>query len=180
MQALILAGGLGTRLRTLVNDRPKGMAGIAGKPFLEYQIAYLKKNRIDQIVLCVGYLNDRIKAYFGDGKRGGCKNCSWRYKGRRAGQCGWSVYHFDRCGFGSGRKRHTPGKNTGRRSCDSIGAPWRSRCSSAGWWKRERRCGVTQRVPVRDCLSPGHPAMPPWHCNSLRGAARRIRSYSGV
>ena len=53
VQAIILAGGLGTRLRTVVNDRPKTMACFAGKPFLEYQIAYLKRHQIDQIILSV-------------------------------------------------------------------------------------------------------------------------------
>jgi NDP-sugar pyrophosphorylase family protein len=68
MQAVILAGGLGTRLRTLVNDRPKAMAHVNDKPFLEYQIDYLKKNNIDQIILCVGYLREKIQEYFGDGR----------------------------------------------------------------------------------------------------------------
>ena len=71
MQAIILAGGLGTRLRALVEDRPKGMASFADKPFLEYQLAYLKKNHIDQIVLCVGYLSEKINAYFGNGGQWG-------------------------------------------------------------------------------------------------------------
>jgi NDP-sugar pyrophosphorylase family protein len=69
MQALILAGGLGTRLRKLVYDRPKAMALVNDKPFLEYQIDFLKKNNIDQIILCVGYLQEKIQEYFGDGRK---------------------------------------------------------------------------------------------------------------
>ena len=69
MQAIILAGGLGTRLKTLVNDRPKAMAHVNDKPFLEYQIDFLKKNNIDQIILCVGYLREKIQEYFGDGRK---------------------------------------------------------------------------------------------------------------
>ena len=45
MQAIILAGGLGTRLRSVVSDRPKPMALVEGKPFLEYVLQGLKKER---------------------------------------------------------------------------------------------------------------------------------------
>ena len=69
MHAIILAGGLGTRLRTLVDDRPKPMAPIDDKPFLEHQIDFLKNNNLDQIVFCVGYLREKIQAYFGDGRK---------------------------------------------------------------------------------------------------------------
>lgn len=68
MQAVILAGGLGTRLRTLVNDRPKPMAAIADRPFLEYQVEFLKKYQVGEVILCVGYLWDKIYEYFRDGK----------------------------------------------------------------------------------------------------------------
>lgn len=67
MQALILAGGLGTRLRSLVNDRPKPMVSIGDKPFLEYQIEFLKYYQVTRLILCVGYLYQHIQGYFGDG-----------------------------------------------------------------------------------------------------------------
>lgn len=69
MKAFILTGGLGTRLRSVVSDRQKTMALVAGKPFLEYQISLLKKHGITDIVFCVGYMADSIKNYFGDGSR---------------------------------------------------------------------------------------------------------------
>ena len=69
MQAIILAGGLGTRLRPITNKIPKPMVKIAGKPFLEHLIGMLKKNGITQIVLCVGYLHLQIMDYFGNGKK---------------------------------------------------------------------------------------------------------------
>ena len=69
MKALILVGGLGTRLQALVPDRPKPMADVFGKPFLEYQIERLKGQGFDDIVLCVGYRADQIRDYFGDGRR---------------------------------------------------------------------------------------------------------------
>lgn len=71
MQMVILAGGMGTRMRPLTEGRPKAMIMVDNKPFLEYQIELLKKHRITEIVLCVGYLADQIKDYFGDGGRFG-------------------------------------------------------------------------------------------------------------
>jgi len=71
MKAVILAGGLGKRLRKLVRHKPKSMAPVLGKPFLQYQIEQLKKYNIIEIVLCVGYLANQIKSYFNDGARFG-------------------------------------------------------------------------------------------------------------
>src|SRR5213079_3177824 len=71
MKAVILAGGLGTRLRSVVSDRPKSMAQAAGRPFLEYQIRQLRDQGISRIIICVGYMADHIRAYFGDGGRWG-------------------------------------------------------------------------------------------------------------
>lgn len=71
MQALILAGGLGTRLRPLTNTVPKPMVPILGQPFLAYQLELLKSNEITDIVLSVGYLGDQITDYFGDGSEMG-------------------------------------------------------------------------------------------------------------
>ncbi|MEK6825524.1 MAG: sugar phosphate nucleotidyltransferase [Nanoarchaeota archaeon] len=69
MKAVILAGGFGKRLRIAVQDVPKPMAPIAGKPFLEHQIRFLKDQGITEIVLCVYYMADKIKSYFGDGRK---------------------------------------------------------------------------------------------------------------
>jgi mannose-1-phosphate guanylyltransferase len=71
MKAVILAGGLGKRLRKVVKDKPKSMAPVLGKPFLQYQIEQLKKYNIIEIVLCVGYLANQIKSYFKDGAKFG-------------------------------------------------------------------------------------------------------------
>src|SRR5512138_2755705 len=67
MQAVILAGGRGTRLRGLAGDAPKPMVPVLGKPFLEYQIAALRRAGIGDVVFCVGYRAKVISAYFGDG-----------------------------------------------------------------------------------------------------------------
>lgn len=60
MEAVILAGGLGTRLRSVVSEVPKCMAPVAGKPFLQYALEWLSRFDIDHVVLSVGYLKEVI------------------------------------------------------------------------------------------------------------------------
>jgi Nucleoside-diphosphate-sugar pyrophosphorylase involved in lipopolysaccharide biosynthesis/translation initiation factor 2B, gamma/epsilon subunits (eIF-2Bgamma/eIF-2Bepsilon) len=71
--AAILAGGFGKRLRPYTEDAPKPMIPVAGKPLLEYQIAWLKKHGFEEIVLLVGYKKEKIIEYFGSGSRFGVK-----------------------------------------------------------------------------------------------------------
>ena len=71
MQAVILAGGAGTRLLPLTLDTPKPMIDVNGKPFLLYIIEELKEHGIKDILLCVGYLAEKFEGFFGDGKRFG-------------------------------------------------------------------------------------------------------------
>ena len=66
MKAIILAGGFGTRLQSVVKDVPKPMAEINKKPFLEYILEKLNSAKVDEVVLCVGYKQDIIKNYFKD------------------------------------------------------------------------------------------------------------------
>lgn len=73
MQALILAGGLGKRLRPLTSAVPKPMMPVLGKPFLEYQLELLRSYGIIDVVLSIGYLGDYIKDYFGDGSKMGLR-----------------------------------------------------------------------------------------------------------
>ena len=73
MKAVILAGGLGTRLRPYTKSLPKSMLPLGGKPILEYEIEWARKNGIKEIVLCVSYLRNKIEDYFGDGKKFGVK-----------------------------------------------------------------------------------------------------------
>ena len=67
MQAILLAGGLGTRLRSVVSDRPKPMALIGEKPFMEYVVHELSKHGITDIIFAVGYKGSMVEEYFGDG-----------------------------------------------------------------------------------------------------------------
>jgi D-glycero-alpha-D-manno-heptose 1-phosphate guanylyltransferase len=64
MQAIILAGGFGTRLRSVLTDVPKPMAPIHNRPFLAYLIDYLISQGVTQIVLSVHYLAEQIESYF--------------------------------------------------------------------------------------------------------------------
>jgi D-glycero-alpha-D-manno-heptose 1-phosphate guanylyltransferase len=68
--AIILAGGLGTRLQSVVKNLPKSMADIAGKPFLEYQLNYLETQKIKNIVFSVGYKYEPIQIFFGNRFKG--------------------------------------------------------------------------------------------------------------
>jgi mannose-1-phosphate guanylyltransferase len=68
MKALILAGGLGTRLREAVPDQPKPMAPAGGKPFLEYLVTWLRDQGFDDLVLCVGHGADQVRDHFDDGQ----------------------------------------------------------------------------------------------------------------
>jgi len=62
-QAIILAGGLGTRLHSVVSELPKCMAPIAGKPFLHYVIAHLQKEGIQNFIFSVGYKSESITSF---------------------------------------------------------------------------------------------------------------------
>lgn len=70
-QAVILAGGYGTRLKPFTDTAPKPMYPFGGKPFLEYLIEQVKSFGIYDIVLLLGYLPEKIMNYFGDGSKWG-------------------------------------------------------------------------------------------------------------
>ncbi|WP_238651029.1 nucleotidyltransferase family protein [Paenibacillus piscarius] len=70
MEAIILAGGFGTRLQTVVADVPKPMAPIAETPFLSYLLNYLYKYEVRRVILSTGYLSDKIYNYYGDSFKG--------------------------------------------------------------------------------------------------------------
>ena len=65
-EAIILAGGTGSRLKSSVSDVPKPMATINGKPFLYYLLTYLESQHISRIILSVGYKYQTIIDYFGN------------------------------------------------------------------------------------------------------------------
>ncbi len=79
MQAVILAGGLGTRMRPITETIPKPMIMVAGKPFLQHQLELLRDAGIARALLLVAYLGEQIREYFGDGAKFGC-NVSYSFE----------------------------------------------------------------------------------------------------
>ena len=68
--AAILTGGLGTRLRPVVSDRPKVLAEVHGRPFMAYLLDQLWEAGIRKVVLCTGYLGEQIRSVFGETYKG--------------------------------------------------------------------------------------------------------------
>ncbi len=65
----LLAGGLATRLHPVTQQIPKSLIEINGRPFIVYQLELLKKNGIRRVVMCVGFLGNKIQEVVGDGKK---------------------------------------------------------------------------------------------------------------
>lgn len=63
----LLSGGLSVRLRPLTEKIPKAMLEVAGEPFVAHQLRHAAREGIDKVVLCVGYLADRIESFVGNG-----------------------------------------------------------------------------------------------------------------
>ncbi|MHC2147795.1 nucleotidyltransferase family protein [Pseudomonas sp. 210_17 TE3656] len=70
MEAIVLAGGFGTRLRQVVPDLPKPMAPIAGRPFLEILLTALARKGFTRVVLSLGFMSEKIIGHFGDSYAG--------------------------------------------------------------------------------------------------------------
>ena len=71
IEAVILAGGAGTRLRSVVSDVPKPLAPVAGRPFIEYLLLQVRAAGIARVVICSGYRAGTIEAELGTGERWG-------------------------------------------------------------------------------------------------------------
>ena len=82
MQAIILCGGLGERLRPYTEKLPKVMLDFKGKPILEHVVNHIKSCGIDDFILLCGYKNEEIKKYFGNGSKFGVKIIYSLEKGR--------------------------------------------------------------------------------------------------
>jgi D-glycero-alpha-D-manno-heptose 1-phosphate guanylyltransferase len=65
-EAIILAGGFGTRLSSVLKDKPKPMAPVNGRPFLDYQLAYLAFAGVNKVIMAVGYLHEQIMEHYGN------------------------------------------------------------------------------------------------------------------
>lgn len=67
MRAVIMAGGKGTRIKSVNQSLPKALIPVAGKPVMERQLLSLKQNGVTEIIVIAGHLNERLRDYFGDG-----------------------------------------------------------------------------------------------------------------
>jgi histidinol-phosphate phosphatase family protein len=72
-QAVILAGGRGTRMQPITNDRPKPMVPILGRPFLEYQLEQLRDQGFERVLMLLGYLPEIVQRHFGEGRDWGVR-----------------------------------------------------------------------------------------------------------
>ena len=70
---MVLAGGLGTRLRSAYSAGPKSMAPVQGRPFLDYLLNWLKCEGVSNVVLCVGYKKSHIRRFLGGGRKWGLR-----------------------------------------------------------------------------------------------------------
>ena len=64
--AVVICGGLGTRLRSRVSEKPKVLAPVQGRPFLSFLLDQISSFGIEDVVLCAGYMGDQVQAEFGD------------------------------------------------------------------------------------------------------------------
>ena len=71
MKAMILAAGMGTRLKPLTDNRPKCLMPLAGRPLIDWTLSWLKRHGITKCVINLHYLPDMVKAFVGDGSRYG-------------------------------------------------------------------------------------------------------------
>jgi NDP-sugar pyrophosphorylase family protein len=82
MQAVVLAGGLATRMYPRTRDVPKSMLEVAGRPFVEWQIEILARAGFDDVVMCIAHLGNAIRDHIGDGARFGAR-VQWSEEGPR-------------------------------------------------------------------------------------------------
>lgn len=87
IKAVILAGGLGTRLRPFTQIIPKPMLPVGDRSILEIQLDHLKKHNVTDITFAVNYKADLLQSYFGDGKRFGVQ-LSYSLEKKKLGTCG--------------------------------------------------------------------------------------------
>ncbi|MEO6418366.1 MAG: sugar phosphate nucleotidyltransferase [Polyangiaceae bacterium] len=73
MQAVLLAGGLATRMRPFTDKIPKSMLDVAGRPFVDWQLAKIKSCGFDDVVMCIGHLGEQLRDHVEDGARYGLR-----------------------------------------------------------------------------------------------------------
>jgi NDP-sugar pyrophosphorylase family protein len=97
MQCVILAGGLGTRMRPATETVPKALLPVAGEPFAAHQLELLRRGGVREVVYCIGHLGDQVRDYVGDGRRFGL-GVSYVDEGEELLGTGGALRHADREG----------------------------------------------------------------------------------
>ena len=77
-KAVILAGGKGTRMRPFTYEMPKPLIPVQDRPLVQYILDLLGKYNIRDVIFSIGYLGDKVKEHFGDGKKFGFNITVWR------------------------------------------------------------------------------------------------------
>jgi len=88
LECVILAGGLGTRMRPHTDRVPKALLPVCGRPFADWQLQWLAAQGVHSVVLCVGHLGELIEAFVGDGQRWGLEVRYAREEGPLLGTAG--------------------------------------------------------------------------------------------
>jgi NDP-sugar pyrophosphorylase family protein len=78
----LLAGGLATRMRPMTQTIPKSLLEVAGKPFLDHQLALFARQGVHHVVVCAGFLGEQMQAFAGDGARWGL-SIDWSFDGEQ-------------------------------------------------------------------------------------------------
>jgi N-acetyl-alpha-D-muramate 1-phosphate uridylyltransferase len=73
VQCVVLAGGLGTRMRPFTDDRPKALIPVEGRPFIDHQLVHLAAHGVGEVVLSIGHRGEDLRAHLGDGARFGLR-----------------------------------------------------------------------------------------------------------
>ncbi len=75
MQCVVLAGGLGRRMLPRTERLPKCLLLVAGRPFVDWQLEWLAAQRVEQVIMSIGYRGDLVRRHLGDGSRFGLQVC---------------------------------------------------------------------------------------------------------
>jgi NDP-sugar pyrophosphorylase family protein len=81
-QCVVLAGGLGTRMRPITETIPKALIPVAGRPFVDWQLRLLSEQGVEEVVFCIGHLGEMLRDWVGEGARWGV-TANWVDEGDR-------------------------------------------------------------------------------------------------
>src|SRR6266446_10547685 len=92
LQCVVLAGGLGTRMRPMTEEIPKALIPVLGRPFADWQLEHLAAEGVERVTYSVGYRSEMLRAHVGDGSRFGLQ-VSWVDEGEHLLGTGGALRH---------------------------------------------------------------------------------------